>query len=339
MARQTINLGTIANDRSGDTMRQGGQKINDNFSELYAILGGDTLTVGNNPRFTDSGLDFPGVSHTLKIGYTEPASGEQKITFPNTTGTVVTNNATQTLTNKTLTSPTITSPTITGLFLNDGSIVFEGATPNDYETTLTATDPTADRTITLPDATTTLVGTDVTQTLTNKSLIRPRIRQFLGDSSGLPLLRFTSAVSAVNHVHVTSAATGSYPVIKAHGTDTNIGIQVLTKGTGPLRLSGALTYQDDPITSTTPTLANHLSTPLSVFNPGSTATASMPNGLYTGHTKVYINKSASNVVINASSSNIGPWASITLAQWGTVQLIWDGADWHVLSNSSQTTLA
>jgi hypothetical protein len=37
--------------------------------------------------------------------------------------------------------------------LNNADLVFEGATANDYETTLTVTDPTADRTITLPDAT------------------------------------------------------------------------------------------------------------------------------------------------------------------------------------------
>jgi len=34
-----------------------------------------------------------------------------------------------------------------------GSIYWEGATDNDFETYLQATDPTADRTITLPDAT------------------------------------------------------------------------------------------------------------------------------------------------------------------------------------------
>ena len=33
-----------------------------------------------------------------------------------------------------------------------GQIVFEGATANDFETTLAVTDPTADRTITFPDA-------------------------------------------------------------------------------------------------------------------------------------------------------------------------------------------
>jgi len=43
------------------------------------------------------------------------------------------------------------------------AIVFEGATANDFETTLTITDPTADRTITMPDATGTMALTsDIT---------------------------------------------------------------------------------------------------------------------------------------------------------------------------------
>jgi hypothetical protein len=47
-----------------------------------------------------------------------------------------------------------------------GNIIFEGATANDYETTLAITDPTADRTITIPDATGTvqLRVTDVDDT-------------------------------------------------------------------------------------------------------------------------------------------------------------------------------
>ena len=36
--------------------------------------------------------------------------------------------------------------------LTGGVIEFEGATADNFETTLTVTDPTADRTITLPDA-------------------------------------------------------------------------------------------------------------------------------------------------------------------------------------------
>ncbi len=40
----------------------------------------------------------------------------------------------------------------TQLSINE-NIIFEGATANDFETTLTVTDPTADRTLTLPDET------------------------------------------------------------------------------------------------------------------------------------------------------------------------------------------
>ena len=60
------------------------------------------------------------------------------------------------------------APAAVGVF--DTSITFEGATADDYETTLAVTDPTADRTITLPNATGTVVLKDTTDTLTNKSI-------------------------------------------------------------------------------------------------------------------------------------------------------------------------
>jgi hypothetical protein len=76
---------------------------------------------------------------------------------------------TQTLTNKTLTAPTITNPIISGTNV-DASIVFEGATPDAFETTLTVVDPTQDNTITLPNTTGTVVIANAAQTLTNKTM-------------------------------------------------------------------------------------------------------------------------------------------------------------------------
>jgi hypothetical protein len=73
-------------------------------------------------------------------------TADRTITLPDVTGTVVTTGNLTAIT-------TLTSPTITGAVFNDGSVVFEGATANDFETTLAITDPTADRTITFPDAT------------------------------------------------------------------------------------------------------------------------------------------------------------------------------------------
>jgi hypothetical protein len=76
------------------------------------------------------------------------------------TGAVVGTTNTQTLTGKTLTSPII----------NGDGVVFEGATANEFETTLTVVDPTADHTITLPNVTGTVVTTGDTGSVTNTML-------------------------------------------------------------------------------------------------------------------------------------------------------------------------
>ena len=45
MAKQTINIGSIANDGTGSTLRAAGDLINDNFNEIYSSIGdGTTLT-------------------------------------------------------------------------------------------------------------------------------------------------------------------------------------------------------------------------------------------------------------------------------------------------------
>ena len=47
MAKQTINIGSTANDGTGSTLRVGGDIINDNFNEIYTAFGdGSTLTSG-----------------------------------------------------------------------------------------------------------------------------------------------------------------------------------------------------------------------------------------------------------------------------------------------------
>ena len=86
--------------------------------------------------------------------------------------TVATLTGSQTLTNKTFTSPTINALTFasgqstSGLNIGASGIVFEGATADAHETTLTAADPTADNTITIPNSTMTAI---TTATHANKS--------------------------------------------------------------------------------------------------------------------------------------------------------------------------
>jgi hypothetical protein len=54
---------------------------------------------------------------------------------------------------------------------NTGSLSFEGATADGFETTIAVTDPTADRTITLPDTTGTVVTTGDTGTVTSTMIL------------------------------------------------------------------------------------------------------------------------------------------------------------------------
>ena len=49
MAKQIINIGSAANDGTGDTLRDGADKINDNINELYTLLGdGSTLSISGD---------------------------------------------------------------------------------------------------------------------------------------------------------------------------------------------------------------------------------------------------------------------------------------------------
>lgn len=80
-------------------------------------------------------------------------------------------------------SPTITTPTISGLYLSDSSIIFEGSSADAFETTLTVTNPTADRTITLPNVSGTVVTTGDSGSVTNTMLAGSIANNKLSNSS------------------------------------------------------------------------------------------------------------------------------------------------------------
>lgn len=54
MAKQTINVGSQANDGTGDSLRSGAQKVNSNFTELYNKIGnGSTLKLDLQANYTE----------------------------------------------------------------------------------------------------------------------------------------------------------------------------------------------------------------------------------------------------------------------------------------------
>lgn len=54
MTQQSISLGTSANDGTGDTLRDAGQKINENFTELY----GDYISISTLQSIAAASADF-----------------------------------------------------------------------------------------------------------------------------------------------------------------------------------------------------------------------------------------------------------------------------------------
>lgn len=110
MAYQALGLGSSANDGTGDDLRTGGDKINDNFVEIYNKLGN--------------------------------GSALSSLTFPTSTDTIVGRATTDTLTNKTLTTPTIASIT------NGGTVTIPSGA--DTLVARTSTDTLTNKTLTAP---------------------------------------------------------------------------------------------------------------------------------------------------------------------------------------------
>jgi hypothetical protein len=66
MAKQTLNIGTSANDGTGTNLRSGGTIINDNFNEIYTAIGdGNTITFTPSSSVALTNKTISGSSNTL----------------------------------------------------------------------------------------------------------------------------------------------------------------------------------------------------------------------------------------------------------------------------------
>jgi hypothetical protein len=175
------------------------------------------------------------------------ASAGGTVTLPASTGTLaltsdipsltgyVTESGAQTLTNKTLTSPVV-----------DGSgLVFEGPTANDYETTLSVTDPTADRSIALPNASGTIALTN--QKISDFAEINSaELAGLVSDETGTGALVFANTPTLVTPN--IGAATGTSLVLSGdltvNGTTTTINSTTLTVDDKNIELGSVVSPTD-----------------------------------------------------------------------------------------------
>ena len=327
MAKQTLNKGSSANDGNGDTLRQGATKIQANFDELYAILGGDTLSSGISFDSTTNGISFEGSSETFLVP-SNTGNVDKTITLPNATGTIVLNTSTQLLTNKTLTSPVLTTPKI-----NDTSA--------DNKYVVAVSELAADRNITLP----LLTGDDEftfnthAQTLTNKTLTTPaitspKITTSINDANGAEVIEIPATAAADNHLKI-SNADGASPTIESVGSDANVGLNIGSKGTGVVTIKNGFAFGDGIEQGASGTIT--LLTPTTVFNVGTNFTANLPDGTVQGQIKILVNKDTGvGIITPTTTGNFGFGAQISLSENQTATLIWDGDDWQLISTHGGT---
>lgn len=83
------------------------------------------------------------------------------------------------------------------------------------------------------------VTTDGAESLSNKTLVDPKIDDAILDTAGNILLAMSAAASAVNYAAVFNSAAGSPAGVQVLGTDSNISYNIVTKGTGGLLVNGA----------------------------------------------------------------------------------------------------
>jgi len=207
---------------TGENAGTWGTKTNTNLELVEQISGGFTTQAvsdsGDTTLSVSDGSTGATLAHRI-IEFTGSLSGSRNVTIP------IDVQQFYVLKNSTSGSQNVVFKYVTGS--GDSVTVTPGAVKLVYATANDGTNPDID------DCG--FITASSTDTLTNKTLTSPKIGTSILDTNGNELALLTATSSAVNEVTLANAATGNDPSFAATGGDTNIGIELKTKGTGVIK--------------------------------------------------------------------------------------------------------
>ncbi|NBU93031.1 MAG: hypothetical protein EBS18_00365 [Actinobacteria bacterium] len=162
-----------------------------------------------------------------------------------------------------------------------GSLTFEGATADAFETTLAVVDPTADRTITLPNTTGTVVTTGDTGTVTSTMLLDGTIlNEDINASAAIAYSKLATLTSAnilvgnSSNVATSTAVTGDVTISNTGVTAISSGVIVNADVNASAAIAGTKIAPDFGAQNTVTTGSSTAGT----FNP--TSTSPSVTGIY-----------------------------------------------------------
>ena len=242
MAKQTINIGSSANDGTGSTIRAGGDLINDNFNEIYNYLGDGTNL--NGTLFTI--VDESSTESSINVGerlaitggtnLTSAVSGDSVNLTLNSSITGITSIQVGTITNASgnlLVNPATQILEIRGSGSTEGQIQLN-CRVNSHGQKIIAqphSEGVTNEMLLPKGGNSTLVSEIATQTLTNKTIgvgqLTCNTRAYTGDGS-------TVAFTVTDGQTVENVLVFINGVFQRPTTDFSISGTTLTFGTAPV---------------------------------------------------------------------------------------------------------
>jgi hypothetical protein len=260
--RQIIQTGTTANDGTGDTLRDAGGKINQNFRSLFQLFG-DSVNASSSISFDSAGrVEFDDGAYSTYVG-SNTSSSNKYINFPN----------------------------------NSGTVVLEGSVA----------------------------------TLSNKTLISPKL-SVLTDSAGTDVLTFNGNTNGTHNLEVLNGDSVDGVSLCVKGTDSvDIDLCLIPGVNGSIKTFGHVVPENEQLSSSG---AASVHKPVTFLNSGSTISVTLADGTVAGEEKKFVS-------LNTGTVNLTPVnfehstgnTTVRITTHSACTLIWSGTHWHILSVS------